>query len=238
MINLQFKPSLAGTLATMLCIPLFIHLGMWQYNKAEQKQVLQAQYDANGAELKQGLPADLSDVESMRYQQLVLDGEYLTQYQILLDNQVEGESAGYHVITPLKLNNQDQVVLIDRGWIAATDNHSDLPAIETPVGPQKVQGQIWVPSKKFYTLAPQTSSDNKWQSLWQNMDMVAYAKAVPFKVAPVVLRMSPDNSGGFVRNWVRPDDRIATHLGYAYQWFGFAAAALGIYLFVSFKRKK
>ena len=50
--------------------------------------------------------------------------------------------------------------------------------------------------------------------------------------------MSPDNQGGFVRNWIRPDDRIATHLGYAYQWFGFAFAAFAIYLFVGFRRGK
>ena len=52
------------------------------------------------------------------------------------------------------------------------------------------------------------------------------------------IRMSPDNQGGFVRNWIRPDDRIATHLGYAYQWFGFAFAAFAIYLFVGFRRGK
>jgi surfeit locus 1 family protein len=48
--------------------------------------------------------------------------------------------------------------------------------------------------------------------------------------------MSPQSSGGFVRNWVRPDDRILTHLSYAYQWFGFAFATLAIYIFVGFKR--
>jgi len=70
------------------------------------------------------------------------------------------------------------------------------------------------------------------------MDMKSYAKLVPFEIVPVVLRMSPDNAGGFVRNWVRPDDRIQTHLSYAYQWFGFAIATLGIYIFVSFRRGK
>lgn len=240
MINLQFKPSLAGTIATIICIPLFIHLGMWQYNKAAHKQALQAQYDLNSATVTQGLPADLSNVENLRYKQVVVEGEYLTQYQILLDNQVERESAGYHVITPLKLtsNQQQEVVLIDRGWIAASPNHADLPTIETPVGTQKVDGQVWVPSKKFYTLAPQVTEGNEWQTLWQNIDMDAYAKAVPFKVAPVILRMAPHNTGGFVRNWIRPDDRIATHLGYAYQWFGFAVATLGIYIFMGFRRAR
>jgi len=234
----QFKPTWFGTLVTICCIPLFIKLGLWQYSKAEQKQVLQAQYDASRSSQAEHIPNDLSNPEALRYKQVEVTGEYVKQYQILLDNQVEGETAGYHVITPLKIDGKDELVLVDRGWIAASDNHTDLPKVDVPTGAQKVLGQLWVPSKKFYTLSPQQTANGQWQALWQNMDMDAYAKAVSTKVLPVVIRMSPDNQGGFVRNWIRPDDRIATHLGYAYQWFGFAFAAFAIYLFVGFRRGK
>ena len=232
----KFRPTWIGTLLTICCIPLFIKLGLWQYSKAEQKQALQAQYDASALHQAEALPADLTHPEALRYKQIKITGEYVKQYQILLDNQVEGETAGYHVITPLKIDGKDEMVLIDRGWIAASDNHADLPQIDVPEGAQQVLGQIWVPSKKFYTLSPQPATDGHWQVLWQNMDMDAYTKAVPLKVLPIVLRMSPENQGGFVRNWIRPDDRIATHLGYAYQWFGFAFTAFAIYIFVGFRR--
>ena len=234
----QFRPTLVGTLVTICCIPLFIKLGFWQYSKAEQKQALQAQYDASSSHQAEAMPEDLSNPQTLRYKQVEVTGEYVKQYQILLDNQVEGETAGYHVITPLKVDGKEELVLVDRGWIAASDNHADVPQIDVPIGAQKVLGQIWVPSKKFYTLSPQPVENGQWQILWQNMDMDAYAKAVPMKVLPVAIRMSPDNQGGFVRNWIRPDDRIATHLGYAYQWFGFAFAAFAIYLFVGFRRGK
>ncbi len=234
----QFRPTLVGTLVTICCIPLFIKLGFWQYSKAEQKQALQAQYDASSSHQAEAMPEDLSNPQTLRYKQVEVTGEYVKQYQILLDNQVEGETAGYHVITPLKVDGKEELVLVDRGWIAASDNHADVPQIDVPIGAQKVLGQIWVPSKKFYTLSPQPIENGEWHVLWQNMDMDAYAKAVPMKVLPVAIRMSPDNQGGFVRNWIRPDDRIATHLGYAYQWFGFAFAAFAIYLFVGFRRGK
>lgn len=232
----NFRPSLIGTIATLALIPLFIHLGMWQYNKAMVKQTLQQQYEVNAQQQDAELPNDFKNLEDLRYKNILVRGEYLTQYQIFLDNQVEGEEAGYHVITPLQLRDRHQVILVDRGWIPALANHSDLPNVETPIGEQEVRGQIWLPSQKFYTLKSDDVGSEKWETLWQNMDMKRYAKAVPFEVAPVVLRMSPKNVGGFVRNWIRPDDRIQTHLSYAYQWFGFAAATLGIYLFVSFRR--
>jgi surfeit locus 1 family protein len=113
-----------------------------------------------------------------------------------------------------------------------------VPAVDTPVGEQALHGQLWLPSQKFYTLKNDESDTKKWKILWQNMDLKSYAKVVPFEVLPVVIRMSPESDGGFVRNWVRPDDRIQTHLSYAYQWFGFAIATFGIYIFVSFRRGK
>lgn len=232
----QFKQSWFVTLVTLCCIPLFIKLGLWQYSKAEQKMALQAQYDASELHQTVPMPTDFSHPEQLRYKQVEVSGQYVKEYQILLDNQVEGEAAGYHVITPLKIDGKDAMVLVDRGWIVASDNHTDLPEIEVPAGTQTVSGQLWVPSKKFYTLSPQQTSKNQWQVLWQNMDMEAYASAVPVKVLPVVIRMSPNNQGGFIRNWIRPDDRIATHLGYAYQWFGFAFTTLAIYLFLGFRR--
>ena len=204
----NFRPSLIGTLATLALIPLFIHLGMWQYNKAMAKQTLQHQYEVNAQQQDAELPNDFKNLEDLRYKNILVRGEYLTQYQIFLDNQVEGEEAGYHVITPLQLRERHQVILVDRGWIPALANHSDLPNVETPIGEQEVRGQIWLPSQKFYTLKSDDVGSEKWETLWQNMDMKRYAKAVPFEVAPVVLRMSPENVGGFVRNWIRPDDRI------------------------------
>lgn len=235
-LQLTFKPSLVGTIATVICIPLFVHLGMWQYKKAAIKQMLQSQYEINANQSSAPLPKTFENLEALRYKSVSVEGEYLPEFQILLDNQVEGEVAGYHVITPLRLNDRKQVILVDRGWVAALPSHADLPNVETPGGTQKIEGQLWLPSQKFYTLSADANSTDKWQTVWQNMDMQAYVTKVPFEVAPVVLRMSPQSSGGFVRNWVRPDDRILTHLSYAYQWFGFAFATLAIYIFVGFKR--
>ena len=62
----QFRPTLVGTLVTICCIPLFIILGLWQYNKAEQKQALQAQYDASSSHQAESIPDDLSNPEALR----------------------------------------------------------------------------------------------------------------------------------------------------------------------------
>ena len=227
-----------ATLITLCCIPLFIKLGLWQYHKAEQKQSLQTMYDAYAHAAPEALPAAIAQPEEWRYRQIKVVGEYQPRYQILLDNQVENDLVGYHVITPLKIQGTQRFILIDRGWIAAKDNHSDLPRIDTPSGVQEVTGQGWLPSTKFYTLqAPVPQSGAAWQPVWQNMDMGLYGKSVPFELASLVIRLDQKSkAGGFVRNWQRPDDRVTTNIGYAYQWFGFAVAALAIYIFISCKK--
>lgn len=235
-----FRPTWLGTLITLICIPVFINLGQWQYQKAEQKQALQDLRDSYSVDTRVQLPHAIADREEWRYRQVKVEGAYETRYQILLDNQVDHGRVGYHVITPLRINNTNRYVLVDRGWIPAMANHSELPEFGTPAGEQEVAGHVWIPSEKYYSLEkPEQLQQTQWQALWQNMDMKRYAAAVPFEVLPVIIRLDADSkAGGFSRNWppLAPPDRIATNIGYAYQWFGFAIASFVIYIVVSFKR--
>jgi surfeit locus 1 family protein len=234
----RFRPSWVGAFATICCIPLFIHLGQWQFHKAQTKFALQATYDQYDQSAPVTLPTETGEPESWRYKQVKVKGRYLPDYQIFLDNQVEGEQVGYHVVTPLQIDGVDEVVLIDRGWIPAMENHLEVPKVVTPLTVVEIDGQVWLPSTKFYSLEDKGEAVSKvWQPIWQNMDMKRYVAVSPIKVLPLVIRLNPkSNAGGFVRNWVRPDDRAESNLSYAYQWFGFAFAALAIFIVVSFKK--
>ncbi len=69
------------------------------------------------------------------------------------------------------------------------------------------------------------------------MDMARYQKIVPIRILPLVIKLdAKSTAGGFVRNWQLPPSKIATNMGYAYQWFGFAIASVLIYLFTSIKK--
>lgn len=233
--NYQFRPPLIPTFAAIVAIAVMIKLGFWQYGKAQQKLALQAAYDARLKEPPVALPDSVADVEPWRYRHVKAKGEYDVRYQILLDNQVENEMAGYHVITPFKPKGSGAYVLVDRGWIPMGDRRS-LPRIETPQGLIDIRGAAWVPSTKFYELASPPENAG-WQALWQNMDMKRYAKSVPFPVLPFVVRLDADSSaGGFVRNWPKPAERVETNIGYAWQWWGFSVAVVLIWIFVNLKR--
>lgn len=237
----RFRPSLVGTVLMVLCIPLFIKFGFWQYNKAEQKQQLQDMYDQALVAEPVEMPKEFADINDWRYRQVKVSGIYVPDYQILLDNQVEQERAGYHVITPLRVEQTGQYILVNRGWVAANPDKSVLPTIETPTGEQQINGHLWLPSTKFYSLekSDQMPTEIAWQTVWQNMDMQRYQALVPFDVLPLAIRLdAKSQGGGYSRVWPRPAERITTHIGYAYQWFGFAVAAFLIWFFTGFKRQK
>ncbi len=245
-----FRPTLLGTLIVLICIPLFIKLGLWQYNKAAQRQSIHAAYDKAKIDRALDFPLGAIDnktlnVDAWKYKKVTVNGAYETKYQFLLDNQVEGGRVGYHVITPLKIENTNEYVLVNRGWILAKDIHAELPVFDTPSGKQVLTGQIWLPSNKIFTLesaierADNQFSAKSWQAVWQNMDMAKYKRSVPLLVSDFAIKLDEDShAGGFVRNWQIPADRIVTNLGYAYQWFGFACAALLIYLYMSIRKVK
>lgn len=232
----HFRPRLLPTLLMVLAVALCVRLGLWQQNKAETKRHLQTLLDQRLQAPAVPLPPVLDDPAAWRYRQVKVRGRYEPRHQILLDNQVDGVRAGYHVITPLHMDGGETRLLVNRGWIEAPASHAQLPPVATPAGEQVIEGYVWLPPERFFTLAPPAGTGG-WQPVWQNMDVARYGRAVPFAVYPVVLRMSPHSSGGgFARNWPRPAERIETHVGYAYQWFGFALAFFLIYLVVNIKK--
>ena len=228
------------TLATIIVMALCIKAGLWQYNKAQVKLALQTQLNARLTEpavaLTDQLIADkIAASKDLRYLRVKFTGVYDTRYQVFLDNQVENTVAGYHVLTPVKVQGSKFYVLLNRGWVAGVNRQ--LPVINTQQGLQEIEGDIALPGTKFFTLETPPAINGQWQPVWQHLDMQRYAKSVPFGIQPFVVRLDAKiGVGGFIRNWPPPGENISMHLGYAYQWFGFALTLLVIYIVLNLNR--
>jgi surfeit locus 1 family protein len=234
--NYIFSLSWTGLLVLIICVPLFIKLGLWQFNKAKLKQEIQTSYNASLDNEALSLPVQLDNLDAWKHKKVKIKGHYETAYQILLDNQVEDSRGGFHVLTPLKIEGRDDYVLVNRGWIAGGATHTDIPKISTPEELIEIVGLVWVPSKKIFTLESKAQK-SQWNAVWQHMDLERYQNSVAIKVLPIVIKLdTKSNAGGFVRNWQLPADKIATNMGYAYQWFGFAIASILIFLYTSIRK--
>lgn len=240
--GLSFRPRFWPTVAAALLIPLFLAAGQWQWNKAESKAHLQEQIQTLGAGPAIAVPTVLADAEALRFHRLSARGYYEPQFQILIDNRTHQGQAGYHVITPLRLEGSEMRVLINRGWLPVATDRAQLPVFDTPPDLVEVEGLATTPPTKFFSLAvPETANaaaGSDWQPLWQNLDMARFSAAVSFPLQPFIVQLdAQSDASSFVREWPRPDDRRTVNLGYALQWWSFAATTFVLWLVLNLRRR-
>jgi surfeit locus 1 family protein len=218
----------------MFLLPAFISLGLWQWRKAELKTATQLELDARSADLPVVMPTLAVDGESLRFRRVILRGRFDATRQVLIDNRLHQERAGYHVITPLQLEGSPMHVLVNRGWLPAAADHKVLPEATVPEGMVELTGIAVVPGQRFFNLAAQPASG--WEPVWQNLDLERFRKVVSYPLQPLVIQLDAGAPGGYLREWPRPDERAERHRSYALQWFGFAAASIGIWVYFLVRR--
>ncbi len=235
--NYRFKPKLVPTLATLMILPILINLGLWQSNKADQKQIMQDIYESRANTELVFIGVKPIVVDALRYSKVLAKGKYEPAYQILLDNQVHKGQAGYFVITPLHISGTTMRILVNRGWVPTGSDRNVLPDINTPQNEVEVIGFAHDPSGKYIELNHDDIAKESWQKVWQNLDMKRYTNVVPFQVQPVTIRLDPaSTAGGYVRDWPKPDSRIEVNRGYAVQWYLMSIALIIIYIVTNFKK--
>lgn len=232
--RLRLRAGFWPTMATLALLPLMVWLGMWQLDRADQKLRLQAEYDRRQLEPAVRLQSVLENPEALRFRRVIARGRYEPEHQILIDNRVHQGQAGYHVLTPLRLEDGSVRVLVNRGWVPVGRDRSELPIIDAPQGTVEVTGLAAVPQTQGFHLGGARPPGVGWQPVWQYLDLQVYRENVTFPVQPVVVLLDAENPhGGFVRQWARLDAGIATHQGYAFQWFSLAVALAGIYILLN-----
>jgi surfeit locus 1 family protein len=114
------------TVLTLAAVTLFVRLGVWQWQRMQEKTALQQLFDAGGravAELSSGSTDALP-----RYTQIKVQGSYDGEHQFLLDNISYQGQPGYDVLTPLRLAD-GLTLMVNRGWIPLGNNRRLLPDV-------------------------------------------------------------------------------------------------------------
>lgn len=232
----RFHPSLALTAATLVIVAVCLRLAYWQWQRAAEKQAIEATMQArvNAATLELTQLDQLS--ADLRYRRVSARGEFLSDRQILLDNRTYAGRAGYHVITPLRLKAGGEHVLVNRGWLAATLERGTLPAVAVPAGEIEVRGRLEVPGGKPGLV--QLPPPERWGSRWPYLDLEHYGRLLGQPLRAFVILQAPEDVGELVRDWPIATGKRHLHIGYAVQWFAFAVIALIVYWRLSLRRER
>ena len=238
----DFSPSLWPTLATLLVLPLFLSLGFWQLDRAEQKRTLHHEFEGRQAASEINLnkeDAQLNSFDELQWRKVSIEGVFSRDNNVLLDNQVERGVAGYFVYTPFKIKEQDAWVLVNRGWVPAGTSRDNPPEIVAAGEVLRIIGSVKSPPKTGILLAENIVEQlGKGTVRVQKLELAGIGETLNLELLPYVLRMDPDSPAGFARTWKTPGSGEETHLGYAFQWFAMATAIFVIYLVLNIKRAK
>lgn len=223
--------------AVLLATVVFLRLGLWQANKAEAlAAVLQQRADrAKHGPIELG--GDLVVAADVQDMPVHVRGVYDAAHQFFLDNRQEAGLPGVHVITPLRIEGSQTYVLVNRGWVGWTSGRSVLPVVPTPPGVIEIVGRADVPSNKRFWLMP--DRDQLTPKLWSRIDLGRATREFGYRIQPIVLQQTGgDAPDQLIRHWPPPDDRVAMHRGYAFQWFGIALALALFYAWTLWRRRR
>jgi surfeit locus 1 family protein len=211
-------------------------LGRWQLSRAAQKEALQ-EHIVQQSQLTTLTSAVVTEtvVDTLLDRTLLLEGTWLPQHTVYLDNRQMSNKQGFFVLTPLQLSGQRQVVMVQRGWVQRnfTDRES-LPPFLTPTGLVQVTGRIARSPASLYELGPISAkgapATKPLGPIRQNLSLAAYQLETQLPLWGSLLVQTDVVADGLQRNWVMPSTGVEKHYGYAFQWFGLSVLIVLLYV--------
>jgi surfeit locus 1 family protein len=209
---------------------LTLYLGRWQQERAAEKAALQIEFETRALAKPVMLGAPIPDPIALRYFPASARGEWQVSGQIFLDNKFDKEAVGFHVITPLKIEETNTYVLVNRGWVARGTSYPKPPSISAPSGSVLVEGALSLPSSRFLELAEDTVQG----SVWQNLTVERYHRATGHQVLPLVLLVK-NADAPFKAVTEHADARAEKHVEYMLTWYSLAATVAILWLTLNIK---
>lgn len=226
-------------LFTLLVFSLLIKLGVWQSERATEKETRLLKI----AELKQSHFYSLDDLSSLPLQELndlplLLSGHFDNNHKILLDNQTHNGVVGYRVLQVFIDEQSQQSVLVNLGWIAAGKYRQQLPETKSISGFHQILGHVRIVENTLLLAEEHLIESNNWPLRVQQINVDKISEATGYQLAPYVLYLSEDSALGYVKNWqpiVMPPEK---HWAYAFQWFSLAFAWLALMMWAAYRHNK
>lgn len=227
--RLRFAPRALATVAAIAAALVFAALGNWQLDRAEEKRALAADFAREAPALD--LPALARDAP--RYQRVIARGSYDPDRQFLLDNMSHAGQAGVQVLTPLLLDD-GSAVLVNRGWQPFGPSRGLLPGVSITAEPRTIAGRLEdLPRPSIRLDSPPAAG---WPRLVQYPHMDELSAILGRELRPRMILLDSELPDGYVREWTVPGTTSDRHIGYAVQWFAFAALAVAIWVALGLRR--
>ena len=210
------------TIFVLFSIVLFCSLGTWQIHRLQWKVDLISEIN-NGLNSE---PIFYSNTNIKNYQKVKFSGIFDFEKQIFLYSLNNKGKPGYDIITPLKINS-NEILLINRGWIQKDQkNNKNINKIVS----NSYQGIL----KKITKPNPFKPDNDIKNNIWYSLKLTDLEDFTGYKLSNFVLFLQ-NNQNNLVENKIVSPDLPNNHLKYALTWY---SVALSILLYFLYFRKK
>lgn len=243
------KVTLRGALAAAFILgmcALCVRLGFWQLDRLEQRRARNASLVEKTALPPVTLDAAAADSIARDPERFVnrrvrARGAYLPAGEVVLRGRAEGGQPGVHLVTPMRVGGVPALVMVNRGWVPSPDAATVDPAPYAEPGERTVDGLLQdVPvTDDGGTPAEMTGAGAR--VTYRRLDRATLARALGRPVLPLYVQQLPAPGAVNTNPPVRvpaPTLSEGPHLGYAIQWFSFAAIGVGGLAILLFRERR
>ena len=145
--------------------------------------------------------------------------------------------AGYKVLTPLRIIETNQLILVDRGWIKQNKYREILPNIELIETNEVISGILEYP--ELGLVLSENLVSKEWPKISQTKNLEVISKEYDEFIYPMILLADPilKNSLEYIK--ITPTNMTpAKHYGYSAQWFLMFLVLCLMYLWYGFKKNE
>lgn len=222
--NMTFKWQLNSKilLFSSIFLPLLLALGYWQLQRADEKQEILDQYQANRQQSPLTNIRMLDSTKDQQYRLATIHGEVDNNRVIILDNRVKYGRPGYEVLQVVTIAGSTKKLLLNRGWVPADLDRSILPGFPFLSGIVQLQGYLYRTLEGGYQL------DDGVRSIAQEPTRVGWITVKRAEQLygeafyPYQLRLDRDSPGALETGWPTVSVHPKKHTAYAVQWFAMA----------------
>lgn len=225
------RAGILGTLIALVVAGVCVRLGIWQLDRLDQRRKHNAAVAGRMAEPPVDFNEIHGDTTGLLYRNAVVRGHYDQDRTVLLAGRDYRGRGGVHVLTPLQLESGG-TILVNRGWLPAIDPR------EVPVESYRKSGLVRVRGLIMSLPHPTgsgldepadaaTVAKTEFRRVWYRFSGGDITAWLPYPVRDVYLQILPGRDAPDAPVPLpRPMLGTGRHLGYAIQWFSFAAVAL------------
>lgn len=237
------NPSAAADRRRRWLLPLTVagvlltgSLCAWQLDRAAQKQALGAAIAERGEAPALDAAGLAGAGEQALHRRVHLQGRWVPERTVWLENRPMDGRVGFFVVTPLQLLGRPEAVLVQRGWVPRDPaDRSRLPPLADEPGTITVEGRMAASPSRLYQLGEAGRG-----RIRQNLDPAAFAREAGLALLPLTVLQSPHEGAtpGLLRDWPAPTVDLHKHYGYAAQWAALSVLQLGLYVWFQVLRPR